>query len=157
MTDKIAVDRDFLEHAIVALEYAYSADDEMVQESIKYLRAALAAQPAEAVAWRKTERMYHEYEGSAKDDNVGYLVTRYSDTPNPGWEPLYAAQPAPAAVPLTEEQIRDLAKESGLDWHRGYMPLFDDDDDPTNRYEVFARAVLAAAGEKPHWRKPNDR
>lgn len=41
MTDKIAVDRDFLEHAVVALEYAYSADDEMVQESIKYLRAAL--------------------------------------------------------------------------------------------------------------------
>lgn len=53
MTDKIAVDRDFLEHAVVALEYAYSADDEMVQESIKYLRAALraeqpvAAQPAD--------------------------------------------------------------------------------------------------------------
>ena len=55
MTDKIAVDRDFLEHAVVALEYAYSADDEMVQESIKYLRAALraeqpvAAQPAEHI------------------------------------------------------------------------------------------------------------
>ena len=42
MTDKIAVDRDFLEHAVVALEYTYSADDEMVQESIKFLRAALA-------------------------------------------------------------------------------------------------------------------
>ena len=48
MTDKITIERDFLEHAVVALEYAYSADDEMVQESIKFLRAALAAQPAEA-------------------------------------------------------------------------------------------------------------
>ena len=46
MTDKIAIDRDFLEHAVVALEYAYSADDEMVQESIKYLRAALAEPPS---------------------------------------------------------------------------------------------------------------
>lgn len=42
MTDKIAIERKILEHAVVALEYAYSADDEMVQESIKYLRAALA-------------------------------------------------------------------------------------------------------------------
>jgi hypothetical protein len=46
MTDKIAVDRDFLEHAVVALEYAYSADDEMAMESIKYLRAALAGPPS---------------------------------------------------------------------------------------------------------------
>jgi len=48
MTDKITIERETLERAVVALEYAYSADDEMVQESIKFLRAALAAQPADA-------------------------------------------------------------------------------------------------------------
>jgi hypothetical protein len=25
---------------------------------------------------------------------------------------------------MTDEQMRDLVKECGLDWHRGYMPLF---------------------------------
>jgi hypothetical protein len=54
MTDKIAIDRDFLEHAVVALEYAYNAEDEMVQESIKYLRAALAqkAEPPAQEPWK---------------------------------------------------------------------------------------------------------
>ncbi len=36
MTDKIAIDRDILEHTVVTLEYAYNSNDEMVQESIKY-------------------------------------------------------------------------------------------------------------------------
>ena len=44
-----------------------------------------------------------------------------------------------AREPLTDEQARDLVKECGLDWQRGYMPLFDDD--PTNRYEVLIREV----------------
>lgn len=40
----------------------------------------------------------------------------------------------------TDEQMRDLVKECGLDWHRGYMPLFDKD--PTNRYAVLIKAVI---------------
>lgn len=51
--------------------------------------------------------------------------------------------PAPQA-PLTEEQRRDLVKECGLDWQRGYMPLFEGD--PTNRYAVLVEAVEAAHG-----------
>lgn len=46
--------------------------------------------------------------------------------------------------PLTDEQARELVDECGLDWHKGYMPLFDDD--PTNRYEVLIRAVERAHG-----------
>ena len=42
---------------------------------------------------------------------------------------------------MTEEQMRDLVKECGLDWQRGYMPLFDDD--PTNRYAVLIAAAIA--------------
>lgn len=52
----------------------------------------------------------------------------------------------PPREPLSDEQIRDLVKECGLDWHRGFMPLFDGDE--TNRYAVFARAVLAASEGK---------
>jgi hypothetical protein len=47
---------------------------------------------------------------------------------------------------MTEEQMRDLVKECGLDWHRGYMPLFDDDQ--TNRYAVLIEAAVAAERER---------
>ena len=50
----------------------------------------------------------------------------------------------PPRAPLTEEQRRDLVKECGLDWQRGYMPLFEGD--PTNRYAVLVEAVEAAHG-----------
>jgi hypothetical protein len=43
---------------------------------------------------------------------------------------------------MTDEQMRELVKECGLDWHRGYMPLFDGD--PTNRYAVLIEAVIEA-------------
>ena len=47
---------------------------------------------------------------------------------------------------MTDEQMRDLVKECGLDWQRGYMPLFDGD--PTNRYAVLIKAVEAAERER---------
>jgi len=40
---------------------------------------------------------------------------------------------------MTDEQMRDLAKECGLDWQRGYASLFADD--PTNRYAVLIGEV----------------
>ena len=137
-------DPDYATRAEVRLTTLQEAADEIEQ-----LRAALAAQPADPVAWINRRVIYDP----ATDSVTGYgeselLFERVSygyDYANA--KPLVLAQPAPAAVPLTDEQIRDLAKESGLDWHRGYMPLFAND--PTNRYEVFARAVLAAAGDKP--------
>ena len=47
---------------------------------------------------------------------------------------------------MTDEQMRDLVKDCGLDWQRGYMPLFDGD--PTNRYAVLIEAVEAAERER---------
>jgi hypothetical protein len=59
---------------------------------------------------------------------------------------LSAAPTAPAHQPLTDEQIRDLVKECGLDWHRGFYPLFDGDE--TNRFAVLVQATEAAHGIK---------
>jgi hypothetical protein len=42
-----------------------------------------------------------------------------------------------------DEQMQALVKECGLDWQRGYMPLFDGD--PTNRYAVLIKAVVEQA------------
>ena len=43
---------------------------------------------------------------------------------------------------MTEDRMRDLVKECGLNWRHGYMPLFDGD--PTNRYAVLIEAAVAA-------------
>lgn len=62
----------------------------------------------------------------------------------PGQIGTLAEQPAvPAPVVLTEERMRELVKECGLDWQRGYVPLFGGD--PTNRYAVLIEATIAAA------------
>ena len=47
---------------------------------------------------------------------------------------------------MTNDEMRDLVKECGLDWHRGFMPLFDDDS--TNRYAVLIEAVVSAERER---------
>ena len=41
---------------------------------------------------------------------------------------------------MTNEQMRDLVKECGLNWHRGFMPLFEGDD--TNRYAVLIAEAM---------------
>jgi len=46
---------------------------------------------------------------------------------------------------MTEEQMRDLVRECGLDWHKGYMPLFDGD--PTKRFAVLYAALESALRE----------
>jgi len=53
------------------------------------------------------------------------------------------AQP-PAPMTLTQDQIMEYVREAGLDWHRGWIM----GEPPVNRYEEFARAVLAAQEEK---------
>lgn len=47
---------------------------------------------------------------------------------------------------MSDEEMRDLVKDCGLDWHRGYMPLFDGD--PTNRYAVLIESAVAAERER---------
>lgn len=58
----------------------------------------------------------------------------------------HAARSAAQPELLSDEQIRDLVKECGLDWHRGFAPLFDGDE--TNRYAVLARAIERAVTER---------
>ena len=57
------------------------------------------------------------------------------------------ARPAPERKPMTDEEVIDLVRECGLDWHKGFMPLFDDD--PTNRFAVLVSAVEAFHGILP--------
>jgi len=47
---------------------------------------------------------------------------------------------------MNDDEMREVVKECGLDWHRGYMPLFDSD--PTNRYAVLIEAVVAAERQR---------
>jgi hypothetical protein len=61
-------------------------------------------------------------------------------TPRGRWEAQQSQQP------LSAEQIRDLVKECGLDWHRGFYPLFDGDE--TNRFAVLVQATETAHGIK---------
>ncbi len=46
---------------------------------------------------------------------------------------------------MTNEQMRDIVKECGLDWNKGYIPIFDGD--PTNRYAVLIEVVVEAERE----------
>ena len=57
--------------------------------------------------------------------------------------PVYTHPPAPQRKPLTRDQIMEYVREAGLDWHRGWIM----GEPPVNRYEEFARAILAAAQE----------
>lgn len=102
-------------------------DAETMEEE---LRAALAAQPAEPVA--------HEFQ----DRNGKWCPfiddQHYRNTVKDGSWPIRALYAAPAAVPLTDEQI-------GALWDDHVVPVFGKNGiNPI----VFARAVLAAAGEK---------
>lgn len=47
---------------------------------------------------------------------------------------------------MTYEEMRDLAEECGLDWHRGFAPLFDGDE--TNRFAVLIEAAQEAERER---------
>ncbi len=101
------------------------------------LRAALA-QPAasgEPVAW------YLPADGG--DDSMfrdAHTVAACTGNKWPGWQPLYAApQPAPARVPLTDEQIDMITAEQ---WGAGLGS-------PYAAYRAYARAVEAAHGIAP--------
>jgi hypothetical protein len=111
----------------------------------EHLRAALSA-PATAPEQQKqldlsVFRMSWDYELSAmrKDPSGPYVC--FSDLAYmlPATAP---EQPAPERKPMTDEEVIDLVRECGLDWHKGFMPLFDDD--PTNRFAVLVRAVEAS-------------
>jgi hypothetical protein len=98
--DKITIERQTLERAVTALVYhqQQTRPIERTQIAIRELRAALAAQPADPVAWQW--RYIDPDEGPSiwvaceKPDAVAYGENSRYEV-----RPLYAAQPAPAAVP----------------------------------------------------------
>lgn len=47
---------------------------------------------------------------------------------------------------MTDEQKQSVVQECGLDWQRGYIPLFDGD--PTNRYSVLIECVEIVERER---------
>ena len=47
---------------------------------------------------------------------------------------------------MTEDKMRELVKECGLDWEKGYFPLFEGD--TTNRFAVLIEVVEIAERER---------
>jgi hypothetical protein len=103
------------------------------QDERVFARIAAMKVQQEPVAWLHVCRKKPELRDVSLRENVRHLAAKGYKP-----EPLYTRP----AVPLTDEQKRNMVKECGLDWHRGYMPLFDGD--PTNRYAVLIEAVEAA-------------
>lgn len=128
---------------------------------VQQARAALATQPA-AQPSAQGEAVAHPSHQTVRDWMPVNEALRLADVWSVGdldncgqWRAaikvladevraLASAPAAPAqAVPLTTEQVQDLAKYAGLDWQRGYIV-----DDIHNRYEDFARAIEAHHGIK---------
>ena len=59
------------------------------------------------------------------------------------WQAATAAE-RERRKPMTDDELHDLVKGCGLDWHRGYVPLFEGDD--TNRFAVLVREVESRCG-----------
>ena len=83
-----------------------------------------------------------EYAATLGQEPVGTVthaghVDWYDQPPPAVWTKLYLHPPAP--MTLTQGQIMEYVREAGLDWHRGWVM----GEPPVNRYEEFARAVLA--------------
>lgn len=127
MDDKITIERETLQAALKALDKCARTLDEfpawsvagheanLAHQSIAELRAALAAQPAEPVepvAWLR-------FQEHADRPTTVHLC----DSDHPRAFQVYAAQPAPAAVP-PDERIRVL-REALIDLRRAYVRLME--------------------------------
>lgn len=134
---RITIERETAQADIGALE-AYEAVTGRKSAVLAHLRAALAAQPAEPVAWpREADPFTYIIQHL---NSSTYNLTKAECIHFIGeLRDRYAAPPAPAAVPLTDELIKDL-------WIATCNNTLKNGWD---RYLRFARAVLAAAGEKP--------
>jgi hypothetical protein len=154
MTDKITIGRETLERAIDALDgllrnisrNAPQLSGKVMGDAeitIDALRAALAAQPAEPVAWLVYAGVcdmwpvYPAYKTRQEALSKAEEIKSVTEV-----RPLYAAQPAPAAVPLTDDQIDDIIKQHTGGFIGGM------------HFVHLARAIesahgIAAAGDKP--------
>lgn len=81
-------------------------------------------------------------DGEAWDENVIRAVEDFHRN-------KLASVTAPEHKPMMSDEVIDLVRECGLDWQRGFMPLFEDD--PTNRFGVLVRAVEARFLQGTSW------
>ena len=103
---------------------------------------ALAEQPAqqqEPVAWVNQANL----NSAAIQRNRGGQGDTHTWSETPTWDhsvPLYTSPPQ--RKPLTDEEIWDEVKAADLDWQTGWSL----DEDASNRYITFARAIEASHG-----------
>jgi hypothetical protein len=147
---KIMIERETLERGIEAMKdgriYSREADD--LRDAI---REALAAQPAEPVAivvaatYEDGSHAGHRLEWSGRNEANDF----------PEGTAFYAAPPAPAAVPLTEELVLQAIHSLGVEGHGRVALTYEsgtyDIDKPTTVAIRFARAIECAhgIGDKP--------
>ena len=98
----------------------------------KDLRAALAQEQAEPVAWLQPKTM----DAHLRPD-LGYETCSSADY---GAFPVYRAPPK--RKPLTEEEIVEAVREADLDWQAGWTL----DEHAPNRFATLARAIERAHG-----------
>ena len=147
--DKITIERETLELAASLIQPLTGKGDREVYDA---LRAALAAQPAEPVAWRWKERV----NGMSDSDWTVTNVEPPDGVRVIAKEPLYAAQPAPAAVPpgyalVPIEPTPEICKIGGH-----VMSEWTDDSAPLRERtyalafsDAYKAMIAAAAGDKP--------
>ena len=152
MSDKITIERETLERAVDILDRRLNWNP-VVDKLCSEINAALAALPAEA-----------------QQESVAIVESKFGDPERfgereirvladlskiPYGTKLYAAQPAPAAVPLTDEQDRALCEAHYNDASEEYFSARPQMDSAVNRRIFYAGhrkgwlAMLAAAGDKP--------
>lgn len=100
---------------------------------LRKMRAALVAQPAEPVAQEPVAWLWRLNHSGKAFLMVADSTLRESLTDA---FPVYAA---PAAVPLTDEQFADIVADASIQADLAADPI---------KLLAFARAVLAASGEK---------
>jgi len=147
--DKITIERETLERAIAYLEAPTAKlwPAGTLHGIAASLRAALAAQPAEPVAWRWKERV----NGVSDSDWTVTNVEPPDGVRVIAKEPLYAAQPAPAAVPLGWKLVPlEPFPSQRIAGAVALMKASDSDlDCTTDEIAAAYRAMIAAAGDKP--------
>ena len=162
MTDKITIERETLERLV---RWIGGSRAIIETDLFNDLRAALAAQPAEPVAWMKTT------------PRTTYLRTAecMADTPEEcdglnryGWTPLYAAPPAPVppepiaemdavAIKYAHKMALDLEcilAEYGGSWYNTAMQTLGEYRSAMNAIHerespTFMGEPVTAAGGKP--------
>lgn len=146
MTDKITIERETLERAIAYLEAPTAKlwPAGTLHGIAALLRAALAAQPAEAqqepVAWLR----FQEHADSP-------TTVHLCDSDHPRAFQVYAAQPAPAAVPLGWKLVPlEPFPSQRIAGAVALMKASDSDlDCTTDEIAAAYRAMIAAAVDKP--------